>query len=222
VQFDLGGQSASLEGLTFAASAAAPGGKLDFSFTLMLDGLDTPMLPPGPLRDYLPRRVALTPHITGVPMDDVVALVLRAIDNKDAPPPQAEIIGLLAKGPLKVGLENVVIDLGDVGLKGDGALTITGATPADIKGGARIVATGLDGLIQRANTVPELKSAAPVLILVKGLGEQKGDTVTWNITYADGRTLVNGTDLKALMPQQPQQPPRPHPTPNRPQGGRTP
>jgi len=36
--------------------------------------------------------------------------------------------------------------------------------------------------------------------MLKGIGEQKGDTTTWNVTYADGHTEVNGTDLSALMP----------------------
>ena len=204
---DMNGQGVTLEGLSFAAKAAAPGGMLDTSLTLALDGIDTPLVPPGPLHDLLPRHLALTPHVTGVPMDDVVALLLRVIDNPDAdkqdvPPPQAEAIRLLAKGPLKVALEGVAIDLGDVGVKGAGSLTIAGATVAEINGSARIEATGLDGLIQRANTVPELMTAAPFLLLVKGLGEQKGDTIAWNITYANGHAMVNGKDLRALMPQQ--------------------
>jgi hypothetical protein len=86
---------------------------------------------------------------------------------------------------------------------------VTIAAPDDIKGSARIDATGLDTLIHNANTVPELRGATPFLIMMKGIGEQKGSTTTWNITYADGHTEVNGTDLSALVPSAPTAPDRP-------------
>jgi hypothetical protein len=180
---------------------------LNASLHLAVEGIDSPLIPPGPLRDYLPRRIALTPRLSGVPADDLVALLLRGIDGDDHDSLQAEAIGLLAKGPLKAGLDDVVLDIGAAVLKANGTVTI--AAPDDIKGSARIDATGLDTLIHNANTVPELRGATPFLIMMKGIGEQKGSTTTWNITYADGHTEVNGTDLSALVPSAPTAPDRP-------------
>ena len=205
---DIGGQRGTLASLTIGSHAAAPGGMLDASLNLAVEGFDSPLVPPGPLHGYLPHRVALTPRLSGVPAGDLMSLLDRAIDDADKDSLQAQALGLLAKGPLKVGLEDVAMDLGAATLKANGSVTV--AALNDIKGSARIDATGLDTLIHSANTVPELASAAPFLIMLKGIGEQKGDTTTWNVTYADGHAMVNGTDLSALMPSSPATPDQPH------------
>jgi hypothetical protein len=177
---------------------------LDASLHVAMAGIDSPLIPQGPLRDYVPRRIALTPHLSGIPAHDLIALLLHAIDTGDQTSLQADAIALLAKGPLKAGLDDVVLDLGGTVLKANGAVTI--AALDDIKGSARVDATGLDTLIHNANTVPELASAAPFLIVLKGIGDQKGDITTWNITYANGQTKVNGTDMSTLMPASPAKP----------------
>ena len=41
--------------------------------------------------------------------------------------------------------------------------------------------------------------AGPVLLMLKGLGEQKGTETVWRITYAANKVLVNGQDLSALL-----------------------
>jgi hypothetical protein len=201
IRVDVGGQHATLASLTIGGHAAAPGGMLDASLNLAVEGFESPLVPQGPLHDYLPRRIALTPHVSGVPAADLMSLLDRTIDDADKDALQAEALGLLAKGPLKVGLEDVAIDLGAATLKANGSVTI--AAMDDIKGSARIDAVGLDTLIHNANTVPQLASATPFLIMLKGIGDQKGDTITWNVTYADGHAEVNGTDLSALMPATP-------------------
>ena len=65
---------------------------------------------------------------------------------------------------------------------------------------AHVTATGLDTLIRRANTTPELQQAAPVLIFLKGIGLQDGDRVVWDVSYAGKTLLVNGTDMSQMMP----------------------
>ena len=90
-----------------------------------------------------------------------------------------------------------MLDLGAAVVKASGTIAV--AAPDDIAGTARIVATGLDGLIRRADSVPELSGVAPFLLLLKGIGEQQGDATTWNVVYADGQTAVNGTDLSTLL-----------------------
>ena len=65
---------------------------------------------------------------------------------------------------------------------------------------AELRATGLDALIRRANAVPELKIAAPVLIFLKGIARQDGNESVWAISYVDRKMVVNDTDLSGLMP----------------------
>ena len=209
VRLDIGGQRGSLASLTIGGRAAAADGMLDVSLRLSMEGIDSPLFPQGPLRDYLPRRIALTPHLSGIPADALLSLLLRGLDGGEPEMLQAEALGLIAKAPVKAGLEDLVLDFGPAVLKASGTVTV--AAPDDIAGAARIVATGLDALIRRAVTVPELQAATPFLLLLKGVGEQAGDVTTWNVTYAQGRAEVNGTDLSALLGP---------PVPERPRGHR--
>ena len=158
---------------------------------------NSPLFPPGPLRDYLPRRLALAPHLSGIPVDALVSLLLRAIDGGDPETLRAEALELIGKAPLKAGLDDLVLDLGPAVLKASGTMTVVG--PDDIAGTAHIVATGLDALIRRAAAAPELQVATPFLLLLKGVGTQAGDATTWNVTYGQGHAEVNGTDLSALL-----------------------
>ena len=196
VKLEVAGQTGTIERVSLAGGGAAPGGKLDASLRMAWEGIDSPLVPKGPLRDYLPRRITLAPHLSGLPADELMALLLRAIDADDPSALADEASDLLAKGPLKLGLDELVLDLGAAVLKATGAVTVAGTD--DIDGSVRVEATGVDALIRRANAVPELRSVAPVLIFLKGIGEQKGEATVWNLTYADGHAQVNGTDLGAL------------------------
>ena len=197
VQFGMGGQGGTLASLRIGGRAAATDGIVDVSLRLSAEGVDLPQVQLGPLHDYLPRRITLAPHISGIPADALVSLLLRGLDGGDPEQLQAEALTLLATSSLKAGLDDVVLDLGAAVVKASGTIAV--ATPDDIAGTARIVATGLDGLIRRADSVPELSGVAPFLLLLKGIGEQQGDATVWNVVYADGQTAVNGTDLSALL-----------------------
>ena len=60
--------------------------------------------------------------------------------------------------------------------------------------------TGLDELIKRSSTTPELKQAGPVLIMLKGLGKPDGKQMVWKIAYDGGKMMVNGNDLSGMIP----------------------
>ena len=107
-------------------------------------------------------------------------------------------MALLADHPVELAIEDLLIDLGPLRLKGQGSLIVS--SPQEAGGEAELRATGLDALIRRANAVPELKMAAPVLIFLKGIAKQEGNESVWSITYADKKVMVNDTDLSDLMP----------------------
>ncbi len=197
LRFEIGGQGGTVASVSFGGAAAATNGIAEVSMRLSVDGVDVPAVRQGPLRDYLPRHLTLAPRVSGIPADELASLLLRALDGDDPQLLQAEAFNVLGKSPLKAGFDDMVLDLGAAVVKASGTVTI-GASD-DIAGTARIVATGLDGLIRRADTVPDLRGVAPVLLLLKGIGEQKGDATTWKIVYADGQAAVNGTDLSTLL-----------------------
>lgn len=200
IRVEAQGYSASLARLNFGLEAGVPEGRLTTRLHLSFDGIDSSAIPKGVFRDYLPRHFSMTPRVSGIPAADVIQLALHAIDagDKDQDALQAEAIGLLAKGPLEVGIEELALDLGLATLKGIGALEIP--SPDAIKGKAEITVTGLDALIKRASAIPQLKQGAPVLIFLKGIGEQKGDATVWRVIYENNSVTINGTDLSQMIP----------------------
>jgi hypothetical protein len=178
---------------------AAPGGLLTLRLNFVLDGLDSPEIPPGVYRDYLPRHIAFAPRVGGLSGKDLIDLLIRAVDSDGADPVlQAQAEDLLQKGPITVGLDDLALDFGPVALKGAGAMQI--ASRQSYTGEAHFSATGMDEMIRRAGGTPELQQAVPVLILLKGIGQQEGDKMVWNISYQGGKIMVNGNDLSQMIP----------------------
>jgi hypothetical protein len=187
----------SLRRFGMGLSAGAPDGKVDVKLRLSAEGLDSPMIPPGPWVEFIPHKLSLTPRVSGVSKDAVLALLRTAIEN-DGQDFEAQAATLLAANPVALGIEDLLIDLGPMRLKGSGSVEV--ARLDELGGEAVLRATGFDALIRRANAVPELKMAAPVLIFLKGIATQEGTETVWRITYADRKVLVNDTDLSDLLP----------------------
>jgi hypothetical protein len=193
---------ATLRRFTFGEDFAAPEGKMSLGIQIALEGLDSPMIPPGVFHDYLPKKIVLKPRLSGVPVQGLVDLADDAIatDSKDMAPLQAEALALMAAGPLNLSLEEISFDLGPASL--DGNISFDIASPTDITGDGDITITGLDALIKRANTTPELKQIAPALIFLKGIGKQDGNDTSFAINYENGSLKVNDTDLSSMIPAQ--------------------
>ena len=209
IVFTAAGHTASIASAGLAARMGVEDGKLLVANDITLQGFDSPEVPAGVYRDFLPRRFVLKPRISGIPSEDLVKLLLRAIDSSQADLTELQdaAIGLLGAGPLEVAIDELALDLGRASLSGTGSLDI--ASPTDIAGEAEITVVGLDTMIKAANTTPELKQGAPVLIFLKGIGRQEGDKTIWDIKYEDSKVTVNDTDLSDLMPQPAPPPPPP-------------
>jgi hypothetical protein len=177
----------------------APGGLLALRLNFTLDGLDSPEIPPGVYRDYLPRHILLSPRVAGVSAADLSDLLLQAIDgDSDDKVLQARAEAMLRKSPISFGLEDMALDLGPVTLTGAGTVQVVSRD--SYTGEAHLAMTGMDALFRQANATPELQQAVPVLIMLKGLAQQDGEKLVWNITYQDAKLLVNGNDLSQMMP----------------------
>jgi hypothetical protein len=199
LKVDIGGQAGSLHKLSIGFDMAAPKGHVDIAWRIGLEGLDSPLIPPGVYRDYLPRRLKLTPHIGGISKPELVALLLRSIDDPKAADNFMQVAAtLLAKGPLVLGVKDIAVDFGPAALSGGGGVTVKSV--ADYTGAGEFHVTGLDELIQKANATPELKEAAPGLVFLKGLGKQEGKAMVWKIRYAGHKLFVNDNDMSAMMP----------------------
>ncbi len=197
ITIDGGAFMGTLRQFGFGLALGADGGKGGMKLRLSAEGLESPMIPNGPIKEFVPHRVTLTPRIGGVPKDVLVAFLKRGIETEGADMAE-EGMALLALNPVVVGLDDVLIDVGPLRVKGGGAVQVS--SPDEIAGEAVIRASGLDAMIRRVNTVPDFKAAAPVLIFLKGIGRQEGNETVWKIVYVDRRLMVNDTDMSDLMP----------------------
>ena len=180
--------------------AGTPDGRSAVHFDVALDGLESPDVPPGVLRDNLPHHVAIALSIGGIRSSDLHALLLRAADSKGSDPKLKDaVLGLLAKEPLVVGLDNVELDFGPAQVRGKGEVRLSNLD--HYQGEAHIAARGLDKLIKEANGVPDLAQAMPALFMLKGIGKQDGDKTVWNVAFHDRELLVNGNDMSSMVPR---------------------
>jgi hypothetical protein len=194
------GNGASIAKLAIGAGAGVRQGKLDMHVSLAIDGVDSPEIPAGPLREYLPRHIRLKPRLFGVPIADATRLLLRAIDSDAANGNELsnQATALLRRAPVTVGVDDVELDLGAARLRGGGELRIAAAN--NMSGEAEITVTGLDALIRQASATAELKQGLPFLVMLKGLGRQDGDDTHWKISYSGKKVMVNDNDLSAMLP----------------------
>jgi hypothetical protein len=196
---DANGHATSVKKVTVTTGFGAPAGKADLHLKLSADGIDSPDIS-SPFREYLPHHVAISPRISGVPKATLVKFLQDAIDNRDSPRADGRqaMAKLLKDGPLTLGLDSLGLDLGPAVLAGTGKLDVT--SPTEVSGEADIHMTGLDALIRKVNTVPQLRMAATVLVFLKGLGAQDGNDTEWAIKYADNKLTVNDTDMSSMIP----------------------
>jgi hypothetical protein len=194
------GVTASVQKMTAGMALSAPAGRLLYTMRIACEGFDSPAIPAGPLRDFVPHRVTFAPRVGGVGADQVGKLLLAAIDtdgNDAVLAPQGR--ALLHDGPLVIGLDEVSADVGPASLKAEGEMRIAGEN--DVQGEARITVTGMEALLHSAQAVPEIGPALPALIFLKGIGRTDGDTTVWRVAYHDKRLTVNGTDMSKMMPK---------------------
>jgi hypothetical protein len=194
-----GGQTGTLKKLSVGFAASAPNGLMQIKLPIALEGLESPMIPAGAMRELLPRSVSLIPRLGGVPKAELMTMLLKALDSDtpDTAAMQAEAMEMLEKNPLTLGVDKLAIDVGIASLTGGGEVKVTSATEYAGQGELRM--TGLDALIRRANGAPELKMAAPALIFLKGIGRPEGKDMVWHISYDDRVLMVNDTNVSEMM-----------------------
>jgi hypothetical protein len=193
-----GGRIARLE---LAGGIGAPDGAAQLYMRLAFDGLASDDIPEGPFRQLLPRRLLLTPRISGVSKEGLQHFIHVAIDAAGTPgaDPGAAGLALLAASPATVAIDELALDAGPASLTG--TMEVEVKSRSDIAGTAELRMTGLDALIALVASAPQFRQAMPVLILLKGIGQQEGRATVWKVAYANRKMTVNGTDMAALMPR---------------------
>jgi len=190
-----GGMGGTLNGLRVGLATKSEAGLLQARMDLGADGLALPDLPLGNLAQLIPTKVALRPAVSGVASGDLMRLA-KASENGGTPSPN-DIQALFSHGGITAGLESFSVEMGGATIAGMGKLVFT--SPEAFSGTAQITATNLDLLQQRVASMPEAAQAIPVFILAKGIGRAVNNQIVWDVSYRDGKVLVNNQDLSAMM-----------------------
>ena len=197
VQVEMAGVGGiSIKRLLLGMGGEALDGRLNAWIDLALDELASPSLPPK-IAAYLPHHVQIKPSLSGVLMADLNKIALDATedhmgDHRFAP----DVDAIFAHGGFRLGLETLSFDLGAAKIDGTGEVTVV--SPDTWHGVAHLAATGFDDLAAQARSSPELQSALPALIMLRGLAKQDGERLVWDIVSDGPKTTVNGLDLSQL------------------------
>ena len=188
------GMDGSLSNARLGFAAKGESGMIQARLDLGAEGLTLPDLGLGAMADLIPTRFALRPVVSGVPIDAIKNLAKASGDGKS--PDRADIAALFDKGGITAGLESFTIGVAGADFTGNGSVLFT--SPQVFGGTAQVSATNLDLLQQRIASDPNLAQAVPGIIFLKGIGRTVQNRMVWDITYKEGRLLVNNQDLSAL------------------------
>ena len=196
-KFEIAGNSGALRKGEISFGGDAPADKLSASMGVTLDGLVLDDLPP-PLAAYVPTHFSIHPTLSNLSVSALTRMGLAA--SAPVPdgqtPPAPDVAALFANGGIKFGFDSLALDMAGAHLAGTGDFTTTG--PMAITGQANLTASGLDGLIAKAQSDPMMQQAVPVVIFLKGIARTTGDRAVWQITVDNAKILVNGVDLSAM------------------------
>jgi hypothetical protein len=203
LQFHSQAFGARIARLELASGIGAPDGAAQIYLRIALQDFESDDIPEGPFRQLLPRRLLLTPRVSGVAKEALLRFLDAAIDASGRPDAQAAAtaawLTMLAGSPATFAIDELALETGTASLTGSMEVEVRSAS--DVTGGADLRLTGLDALIGLAAANPQLQQAMPVLIILKGIGRQDGAATVWKVAYAGQKVTVNGTDLSALIPR---------------------
>jgi hypothetical protein len=184
---------------------STPDGVLTTYLDLGVEGLSIPGLlsglnVPPQYADLIPTDVHVRPTLTGIGTNELLGLGRQALDAMDqgrqpAPPDPGP---LFAHGGIVAGVDAVSFNLGPTKFAGRGTVTFTAPAPDAFTGQGQVTATNFDALMDRAKRDPTMRQALAVLTFAKGIGRNDGDRLVWDITWQDGKALVNGVDVMAM------------------------
>jgi len=199
VKFQVGPIAGTLQELAFFSSLQAPNGAAALRMGIGAAGFASDYVPADGLGQFIPKRIAIAPSISGTSKDALIQFLSEALDIADDDQALANgLLQFLAKNPVNVGIDELLIDLGTARLDGTGKVQI--ASPTDIDGTAELRMTGLEALMRRIGQSPETKGVLPALMMLKGIGQTDGNATVWRIAYSGNKLTVNGNDLSALIP----------------------
>jgi hypothetical protein len=143
---------------------------------------------------YVPRRINIKTAIAGIPAEALRRLLRSATEaNADFGALSTQAIALLNEPGAHVGIDTLLIESGPLLVQGSARVrALPDGSPAiDI----HLTAHGLDAMLALVQADPKAQQVMPMLFMAKGMGKPEGDTVVWDIAYANGIPTINGVPM---------------------------
>lgn len=179
----------------FGFGAKSEAGLLQARMELGAEGLTLPDMGLGAMMELVPTRISLRPFVSGVGVAELTRIMQSTGDKKDPAP--ADVAALFSHGGIVTGLDSLDIEVGGATLTGQGKMTFT--TPEKFSGAGQFTADNFDALMEKVSDIPMAAQAVPVLALVKGMGRIVDNKLVWNVSYDQGKLLVNNVDVMRMM-----------------------
>jgi hypothetical protein len=202
-------------GVNIGLNGAVKDGR--FAEGINMTGFKMPdnLLPPWS-KGLVPSTVKLGFDVTDFDMETPARKFITEMDLNAAEPvpPGSEAAYMAAFAPknsiqLKLPAGEISSELYSITFDSTSTINFAGLPQVN----AKIRMTGLDAVIaqlQQAATDPTAQQGMAMLFAAKGVSKPDGDGVVWEITVSpDGKALVNGTDLSAMMGAMSPPPPQP-------------
>lgn len=176
---------------------------------LSLDGL---VLPPGLVPEWaaalVPQKTALDVKVSGFDLANPVGQILAAFDLTKPEPVEQAFLDSLLPAFLPNGTVDITLAPGETvapafTLGYEGAMK-AGPAQEIPSGKAKISLKGYDAIVAAlSDAPPEVgQQMLPALTLIRGMAQQVGDTLVWDIDASTpGTMLVNGNDLGPMLGQ---------------------
>ncbi len=188
-----------------------------FSEGLSFTGFKMPdnLLPPWS-KGLVPTTLKLGFDVTDFDMETPARKFITEMDlnNADPVPPGSEAAYITAFAPknsvqLTLPSGEISSDLYSITYESTSTISFAGLPQVN----AKIRMKGLDAVItqlQQAAADPMAQQGMAMLFAAKGVSKTDGDGVVWDITVTpDGKAMVNGTDLSAMLGAMSPPPPAP-------------
>ena len=179
----------------FGMTGKSADGLLEARMPVELQGLGTGAALPPDMIALIPSEVAIRPVLSGVGVAELFRIA-QAMNEKHDPAP-ADVKALFSHGGVKLGVESMTLAMAGATFEGTGAIVYS--SPQDGTGTARITATGYDEMMHKISAIPAIsRQAVPALAFVKGISKTVDGKLVWDLTYKNGKALVNDVDLSSL------------------------
>nr|WP_294509675.1 hypothetical protein [uncultured Rhodopila sp.] len=169
------------------------GGRVNAHLDIDVADPSANMVPP----DYaalMPHRVAIRPAVSGVRSEALMQWLREATaDKTETAALQASAMALLNDPQARVGVESLAIETGPLTVQGSAkVLPLPGNS---IGYSVHLTARGLDGMMATLQGNPQAMQMLPMMYLAKGMAKPQGDSLVWDINYANGAVTVNNVPL---------------------------